>query len=333
MKNISLIFSALVMMGAAGCVGSPPAERMPVGDAFPPDRFLTADASGPSQAEAGRAAMAELAAIFETRVYSQTLGRATSWIGEGVSEQFDKQVEQTIQIQTDVQLEGARIGRTWQDPSTGKFRAVAILDRRQATSRWRRELATVQMMVAGQVQALDTVEGRLSRLAALNRITATAVREAVIESRLSVLGQPATPASRDLTDIIAERDRLAHAVALFVRLEGNPAPPFARRLTARLTADGYRITPYREDAAGLITGTIRVQALALGNPDVRFIRAMADVQVVDRDTGIRMAAFDEAVRKGHVDEAEAARRAVNGVADQVARQLVRVLGTLGVAAE
>ena len=50
----------------------------------------------------------------------------------------------------------------------------------------------------------------------------------------------------------------------------------------------------------LITGTIRVQSLDLGNPEVRFIRAMADVQLVDMDTDTCIAAFDESVRKGHV---------------------------------
>jgi hypothetical protein len=333
MKPISWMAVTLVAMMVAGCAGSPAVTKTKIEDPFPPDRFLTAEGAGASQAEARRAAMAELAAIFESRVYARTLEQATSWTGEGLSEQFDKEVEQTIQIQTDVQLEGARIGRTWRDESTGGFRALAVLDRHRAANRWQRELGTIQMTIAGQVQALDTVKGRLSRLAALNRITGAMVRETVLESRLSVLGQPVAPASQELSDIIAEREQLAHAVALFVQLNGNPAPPFTRRFTAQLTADGVTITTNRDEAAGLITGIIDVQPLDLGNPDVHFIRAMADVQLVDLDSGVRIAAFDEAVRKGHVDEEEAARRAVNGVAQLVAQQLARALGTLGVAAE
>jgi hypothetical protein len=126
---------------------------------------------------------------------------------------------------------------------------------------------------------------------------------------------------------------MARDVSLFIQLDGNPAPPFTRRLNALLSGDGYTLTPYRDEAAGLITGTIRVQPLDLGNPDVRFIRAMADVQLVDMDTDTQVAAFDESVRKGHVDEGEAARRSVEGVAAQVAQKLARALNTLGVAAE
>jgi hypothetical protein len=277
--------------------------------------------------------MAELAAIFESRVYARTVQQATAWMGEGLPEQFDKQVEQTVRIHTDVQLTGARIGRVRPDDAVGGFRALAVLDRRQAVSRWQRELAETQMTIEGQVEALAGVKGRLSRLAALNRITALMVRQSAIESRLSVLGRPVAPGLDDRADIIVQRERMARDVSLFIQLDGNPAPPFTRRLNALLSGDGYTLTPYRDEAAGLITGTIRVQPLDLGNPDVRFIRAMADVQLVDMDTDTQVAAFDESVRKGHVDEGEAARRSVEGVAAQVAQKLARALNTLGVAAE
>jgi len=333
MKRLHWIVLSLVVLMAVGCAGSTPADEELAADLFPDDRFLTVEAVGATEGEAKRAAMAELAAIFESRVYARTVQQATSWMGEGLPEQFDRQVEQTVRIHTNVQLEGARISRVQPDEATGGFRALAVLDRLQAISRWQRELAETQMTIDGQMEALAGVKGRLSRLAALNRITAMMVRQAAIESRLSVLGRPAAPSLDDRSDIIAQRERMTRDVSLYVQLEGNPAPPFTRRLNALLSGDGYTLTPYRDEAAGLITGTIRLQPLDLGNPDVRFIRAMADVQLLDMDTDVQIAAFDESVRKAHVDEGEAARRAVEGVAEQVANKLVHALNTLGVAAE
>ncbi len=333
MKRLHCMAIVLVVLAAAGCAATKPADEGTVAEPFPEARFLTAEASGSSEGEAKRAAMAELAAIFESRVYARTIQQATAWMGEGLSEQFDKQVEQTVRIHTDVLLEGARIGRVRSDAAAGGVRALAVLDRRQAASRWQRELAETQMAMDGQVAALEAVKGRLLRLAALNRITALMVRLATLESRLSVLGRPASPGVDDRSGIIAQRERLARDVSLFIQLEGNPAPPFTRRLKALLSGDGYTLTPYRDGAAGLITGTISVQPLDLGNPEVRFIRALADVQLVDVDTGTQIAVFDEHLRKGHVDEGEAARRSVDGLAAQMAQQLSRALGTLGVAAE
>ena len=333
MKKLDWIALVWVVLVAAGCAGSTPGDEKPAADPFPDEQYLTAEAAGATQGEAKRAAMAELAAIFESRVYARTVQQATAWMGEGLPEQFDKQVEQTVRIRTDVQLQGARIGRVQPDDAVGGFRALAVLDRRQAASRWQRELAETQMAIEGQVEALTGVKGRLSRLAALNRITALMVRQSAIESRLSVLGRPAAPGLDDRADLVVQRERLARDVSLYIQLDGNPAPPFTRRLNALLSGDGHKLTPYRDEAAGLVTGTIWVQPLELGNPDVRFIRAMADVQLVDVDTDTQIAAFDESVRKAHVDEGEAARRAVAGVAAQVAQKLALALSTLGVAAE
>lgn len=330
MKRIHWVTIALLVLVAAGCAGSKFSDEKSTADSFPDNRFLTAEAVGDTEGEAKRAAMAELAAIFESRVYARTLQQATSWMGEGLPEQFDKQVEQTVRIHTDVQLKGARIGRVWPDEAAGGVRAIAVLDRRQAASRWQRELAETQMAVDGRVEALGAVHGRLSRLAAMNHITALMVRQAAIESRLSVLGRLVTFGVDNRSDIIVQRERLASEISLFIQMEGNQAQPFTRRLNAVLSSDGYTFTPYRDKAAGLITGTISMQSLDLGNPDIRFIRAMADVQLVDMDTNAQIVVFDESLRKGHVDEGEAARRSVNGVAEQVAEKLVRALGTLGV---
>ena len=330
MKRTNWMIIALLVLVAAGCAGSKFSDKKLAADSFPDNRFLTAEAVGDNEGEAKRAAMAELASIFESRVYARTLQQATSWMGKGLPEQFDKQVEQTVRIHTDVKLEGARIGRVWPDEATGGVRAIAVLDRRQAASRWQRELAETLIAVDSRVEVLGTLHGRLSRLAAMNYITALMVRQAAIESRLSVLGRPVTFGFDNQSEIIIQRERLASEVSLFIQIKGDQAQLFMRRLNAVLSSDGYTFTSDRDKAAGLITGTINVQSLDLGNPDICFIRAMADVQLIDIDTSTQIAAFDESLRKGHVDEGEAARRSVNGAAEQVAKKLARTLGTLGV---
>ena len=112
-------------------------------------------------------------------------------MGEGLPEQFDRLVEQTVRIHTDVRLEGARIGLAGPDEATGGFRALAVLNRREAASRWQRELAETAMAIGRSGGSPRRRQGDgLSRLAALNRITTLMVRQAAIESRLSVFGTP-----------------------------------------------------------------------------------------------------------------------------------------------
>ena len=80
MKQRHWMALTLVVLVAAGCAGSTPADEEPAADLFPDDRFLTAEAVGATEGEAKRAAMAELAAIFESRVYARTVQQATAWM-------------------------------------------------------------------------------------------------------------------------------------------------------------------------------------------------------------------------------------------------------------
>jgi hypothetical protein len=332
-KRLCFIAINLAISVIVACAGSTGIDAEDAVEQFPESRFLTADGLGETEAEAKRAAMAELAAVFETTVYAQTIQRAESWLADDLPERFDKQVAQTVHLQTNVLLKGARIGRIQKDADGGGFRALAVLDRRQAASQWQREMEAIEAAIDGQVAVLRTTEGRLSRLTVLNRLAESMVRQAVIESRLSVLGYPSLSAIDDYADFLLERRQLAHDVVLWVQIEGQQERSFKRRVIALLSDGGYAIAPKREAAVGLITGYLDLQSLDLGNPDVYFVRAVADVLLVDMDTGNPIASFDENQRKGHVNADEAARRAVAALAGQVADKLMHSLGTVGVGAK
>jgi len=332
-KRLCFMAMNLAMAFVVACAGSTDRGQQDTLESFPQSRFLTADGFGETEVEAKRAAMADLAAVFEATVYAQTIQRAESWLADGLTERFDKQVAQTVHIQTNVLLKGARIGRIRKDEGGGGFRALAVLDRQQAASQWQREKETIEAAIEGQVVALRTTEGRLSRLTVLNRLAELMVRQAVIESRLSVLGYPTVSDIDAYAELMLERQQLAHDVVLWLQFEGQQARPFRRRVIALLSDGGYAIAPEREDAVGLITGYIDQQPLDLGNPGVYFVRAVADVLLVDMDTGKPIASFDENLRKGNMNADEAARRAVEALADQVADNLMRALGTSSVGAK
>jgi len=325
-----VLILALVVMA---CAGNRPQKEKSQPQAFDPERYLTAQAQGSTEGEAKGEALAALAAIFESRVLAESEARAQSDLLEQGGELFQKQVSQMVRIQTDVQLEGARIGWVGPDDNDRGYRAVAVLDRRRAAQRWGSELVRIHMDLDAARQALGSTTGRLPRLAALNRMAGLMAQMAVVESRLSVLGRPPVPPDIDLTAFLAERAQLISEVAFYIGIDGADAGSFAHRLGSGLTANGYVLAVTMEQAAGRVSGKIWTEPLNLQNPDVRFVRALAEIVLVDLDTGAQIAAFSENVRKGHNDQNEARRRAVDQLADISVEKINQVLGTLGVAAD
>ncbi len=325
---VLLILAALVVHCAGGAVRKE--EEAAQAATFDAQKYLTADAVGPSDGEAKRSALAALAAVFNARVRAETQSTATSYVGGEAGEQFEKQVAQMVQVQTDVQLQGAQIG--WVRPEEGGgYRALAVLNRDQAAGRWRNELARLQAELDAGQAGLATLKGRLPRLAALNRLAATMAAMAVTETRLSVLGRPAMPVDADYTAVLAERSQLVNGACFFIEMEGESASHFTRRLEALITAQGYRLCNSADQAAGLIRGEVSIQPLALDHRNARFVRALADVTLIDQDSGDRMAAFSENVRKGHMDENEALRQAIDELAQTTAARIQEALGGIGAA--
>jgi hypothetical protein len=324
---IALILSALI----AGCGGGKTRMGESPVPVFDTAKYLTAEASGPTQGEAKRAATAELAAIFHSRVRAETQSRASANLTSADDERFEKQVNQIVRIETDVHLEGARIGWVQPDAKAGGYRALAVLDRAHAAGRWQRELQRIHTAINTGLDALSGLNGRLPRLAALNRLSILSGEMTVTESRLSVLGHPAMPFEADLGPMLAEREHLIDSTRFFIQIDGEAAERFAHRLGALMTEQGYRLSGTADQAAGLINGEFWFQPLHLDNRNVLFVRALADVTIIDLDTQTEMAAFSENIRKGHVDENEARRKALDQLAQQTAAGILQTLGTSGIA--
>jgi hypothetical protein len=325
---------AALLLFAASCAAPPEKAPEPEDRVVSPDRYLTAEGIGATEAEARREALSALAGIFESRVYSETASAAASFISEGAPEAFEKSVESRVKIESSVRLRGARIGSIRRDAQSGLFHAQAVLDRRQAAREWSDQLAMVDTRMNAEISALSGLSGRLTRMGALNRILAAALEKAALRSRLRVIGMaPLAAEDPDLQPIADEAAALRSTAEFFVNINGDRAAAVADRIEQALGAEGIPITREPAQAAGAVNGSVETAGLDLGNRDVHFVRMTLRMTVVDVDTGTQVAAISEDIRKGHVDEKEAVRMAAAAVSDRAAERLLAVLGLMGFSQE
>ena len=326
-----LAVCAAVLFVAVSCAAPPDKAPEPEDRAFSPARYLTAEGVGATEAEARREALAALAGIFESRVYSETASAAASFVTEGAPEAFEKSVESRVRIVSSVRLRGARIGSIRRDEKSGLFHALAVLDRRQAAREWSDQLVMIDTRMNAEMAALSGLSGRLVRMGALNRILAAALEKAALRSRLRVIGMPAAGAEDpDLQPIADEAAAIRSAAEFFVDITGDRAAAVAARIEQALGAEGLAVAREPAQAAGAVNGSVETVGLDLGNRDVHFVRMTLRMTVVDVDSGTQVAAISEDVRKGHVDEKEAVRMAAEALSDRAAERLLAVLGLMGV---
>jgi hypothetical protein len=312
------------MLVIAGCAGSAPVPPASDNIDYTDSRFLRAEGMGATNAEAQRQAMAAMANIFESKVYNYTVSKAQSAIDASNAETFSRTVENEIRVESSVRLQGVKIGKTWQDQTTGAFHALAVLDRFQARQQWAGDMETIDALIDGQFKAVDAAQGNLERLQALNSVMSLWLKREVVNSRLRVIGFADIDAPpynlKDVTRAIAE---IRSALRIYVEVGGDGGATATDRVGEQLTGDGYRLAGSVLNADVSVTGTVSTEDVALNNPDVVFIRATATVSVTDDARGVTLYEVRESARKGHVDKQEADRKAVNAVSSQIASRISR----------
>jgi len=318
----------LLVLLATGC--GKKSSAPPVNDKnpdFPKTRYLTAEGNGSTEMDARRQALAELSSVFESRVQSKTTSLATSSLGPDNLEQFEKTIESRIQVISSVRLEGAEIGKVWQDEKDGSFHALAVLDRVDAGRIWNHDLERVNNRLRAEALALETIKGRLPRMAVLNKIMFLSLERNVLESRLTVVNYPVLSELKlDMPKLISQLAVIQSELRFYIDVTGEYGPIIGKTLAKALTQNGILLTLDMDRADAWVMGQVEITPLSLANPKILFVRATGDVEVIETGSHALFAEITENLRKGHVDQNEAIHKAVMAISHLMSQRLLSALG-------
>lgn len=164
-----------------------------------------------------------------------------------------------IRIESDVRVQGARIGRIWEDEDTGLFHALAVLDRKTAGRNWTAAVETVDNEIHAHAGALETMTGSLSRMAALNRIMNLANRRGELASRLRVIDYPVEDlAGIDLAALAGELADLKAGLRVYVYILGEYGDRAGEIIARELSQKGIVLVRESGGANARILGRIEV---------------------------------------------------------------------------
>jgi len=260
-------------------------------------------------------------------VYNETYSNAKSIIGSSEEEAFQKSVESNIHIVSSVKLKGVQIGKTWFDENTGLYNALAVLDRLRAREHWVDELENIDRMIQGELATVDADTSKMLRLGSLNRVVNLWLQKEAIESRLRVVGfMNENFTEYDMKSVFQTISKIRAEMVIHVDIMGEQGRIVESRISEFLTERGYVLRNEKEFSNVLIAGRVDVQPLQLNNPDVHFIRVTLSADIVDLESGAQIGEISGNLRKGHIDQSEAVRKAVQGVSAIVSEELIQIFG-------
>ena len=333
-----LVLTALV----TGCASAPDRTRRAAserplwvddpGREYPEELYIAASAGGDTGEAARRNAAARVAMVFEADIdASETLAEAYFETESGGHDTFSRtsSLKKDLKVTTRQTLRNLVVPKTWQDPETRRYHALAYLDRDEAGAIYSAELDRLDRDVGVYHAGYRTADEKLMKLAYLDKALSLAAERDMLAGQLSIIRRGAdtySPAN-SRSDLLAARADLRGRLGLQAAFSHPERRAFNTAVLDVLESFGFRIVDHGGDYR--LDGGLSMQKL---EREGVFVGWHAELHLVGWDDGAEILTLGEGGREGHVSYPEAERRAereaVKVVRTKLEEELTGYLSTL-----
>lgn len=287
--------------------------------AFSDSTHLIARGYGQSRPEAIRRAKAELSNIFESRIESDvsSITRATTDSMKG--DALYKNVQSKIRVASSVELEGVEVGPVTKDGR--EYVAEVALDRERAAQKWQNDLARISARIRVEEKAARTSPGKLMKLKHLNSAMGLFLEREALVSRLRVIDRPAEGANpKAFETLVANLQEIKTNFRFSLNGDSHNARNLTHKLAKKLTEAGFLVGEHDSDVT--LNVTVALSRVKTNDPNFKFMRATADVVIIDPTTGKMVGSLNENRREGHLSYDEAGVKAISKLSDKLSRKII-----------
>ncbi len=286
--------------------------------------------SGDSEDAAADRARGEISRVFSSNVSVDTTvdeSETNLTSGGRTASSFSQNVAQSIRTVSKKLLEGTEIVERWKDGATGRYYALAVLNKGKALQAVTEKATALDADAAKWKGELDAASDTFSRAKAAAKLSALLKGRLELENDRRVLSGGSFPSSVDAAAAKAAAAKALAALDVIVIASGDGADNLETGIVSGLAASG--LMAKRGNAGD--TGDLVVEAQSAASPveggDERWkwSRATATVTLKDGREGKTFARFDAGDRQASADAGEAKRRAVAGLAKKASEQVAAAI--------
>lgn len=299
---------------------STPATAEPILE-FSESTHLIARGYGQTRPEAIRRAKAELSNIFESRIESDvsSITRATTDSMKG--DALYKNVQSKIRVASSIELEGVEVGPVTKDGR--EYVADVALNRERAAQKWQTDMARIGARIDVEENAARTSPGKLLKLKHLNSAMDLFIEREVLVSRLRVIGRPGEGAGEEAFEsLVARLQEVKTNFRICLEVDSRNGEELTHKLAKKLTEAGFLVGGSKSDSDVTLHVTLTLSQVKTNNPHFKYMRATADVAIIDPTTGKRVGSLNENQRGAHLNYEEAGVKAINRLSDKLSRKII-----------
>ncbi len=301
---------------------------------YPSAQYLAGVGIGYTRSSAEDFARGEIAKIFSAQVNVQESASQMETDrsgGNGESSSLLTSASQNVRTASHKVLEDSRIAQDWQDPQSGQYYALAILDRQKASASLSQQIGDLDSQIEQQKSGLTQSANKLARAKDAMGIVTDLAKRRELSAELRVVGQSgeSVPAPVDAASAQSDAQSALAALNVVVNISGDGSGVVANGLIRGLNDLGIQARQGDPSQKGLdisVTGSVFTsrENLGDGSPWKR-ARSEADIQIMDASDSKIIAAIKPSVREDSRDYQTAVQRSQDSLSQACAEQIKKAV--------
>lgn len=335
MKNMTLLTLAVAAALMSACGGSS-SLKSSSGGARPSwvegesPRWTRAQnvlgvGSGDDEESAADRARGEISRVFSSAVsVNTTVDESETTVNQGgrTNTSFSQSVAQNVRTASKKMLEGAEVVERWKDAATGRYYALAVLNKGKALSAVAEKTSALDADALQWKTRLDAAEDKFERAKAAAKLSAVLKGRLDLENDRRVLGGGPLASTVDVSAAKAAASKALAALDVVVIASGDNAEEVETGIVTGLVASGMMAKRGNAGDKGDLVVESRSAAEPVSGGDARWkwSRATATVTLKEGREEKTFSRFDVSEREASADAGEARRRAAGGLARKAAEK-------------
>lgn len=281
--------------------------------------------SGDDEETAGDRARGEISRVFSSAVSVDTSvdETETNLTRDGAtSSSFSQVVAQKVQTASRKMLEGAEVVERWKDAATGRYYALAVLNKGKALAAVAEKTSALDADASQWKARLDAAADKFERAKAGAKLAALLKGRLDLENDRRVLGGGPLASTVDVSAAKAAAARALEALDVVVIATGDHSEELETGIVTGLAASGLMAKRGNPGDKGdlIVESRSGTQTVEGGDARWKWSRGTATVTLKDGREDKTFARFDVSERQASADPGEARRRAAAGLAKKAAER-------------
>jgi hypothetical protein len=288
---------------------------------YPSAQYLTGVGRAENRRSAEDQAYAAVARIFKAEVAAQARDQESYELIENDDVANTKRrltIDSVTRVSTEKVLENVSIIDNWYDSDHELHFALAAMNRSQAEASLMDKVLTLDQAITAEITEAGQATNKLVKVRALRKAGRNMILREAYNTDLRVirLSGQGTPSAYRANELFRELDQfLATNLVIAVQVSGDQAELAQHALIEGLLREGLHVaTKAGEDDADslelLVSGTVRLLPIDVGDPQFTYVRWCGDFKVVDLATRQVVGTVARGGREGHLTKREATAKAL-----------------------